>query len=291
MFAKKIVAALESAGVGLWIDDQELKAGDSLLDRIQSAIDRANFFMILLSPNSVASRWVQEELKFAMTRQLKGIDRFVIPLVVEPCDIPPFLQDRVYVDFTNKRRFKSNAAKLLHAIDQASGDGSDVDSVNYPDKTILDKLAADSELAADEWFETYKELPLVQDCLEAVNNGSFGGHFRQNLRAAITFASNQEGGIHFNNLLAMLGFTRDVGGLIPQRHDLQVLFREIIEDVSIGTDYRWFLFSFFLETLDDVDARSDRLGRIPKLFPHIGTDRSLLKSLKLAKTKGPNSVG
>jgi len=117
-FAQRLLRSLEKAGLDIWIDARELKAGDSLLDRIHFAINSANFFLVLLSSHSVNSKWVQQELKFAFTRQLKNNERFVIPLLIDNCAIPTFLEDRVYVDFSNKRKFNAGIARLLKAIDE-----------------------------------------------------------------------------------------------------------------------------------------------------------------------------
>ena len=44
-------------------------AGDSIQTRVERAIDNAAYVLIILSPNSVNSRWVQDELKASMAKQ------------------------------------------------------------------------------------------------------------------------------------------------------------------------------------------------------------------------------
>ena len=272
-FAQRVVRSLEKAGLDIWIDAKELKAGDSLLDQIHLAIGSASFFLVLLSSHSVNSKWVQQELKFAFTRQLKNNERFVIPLLVDGCEVPTFLEDRVYVDFSNKRKFNAGIAKILKAIDENIIKGSQsVSPVAYPKQTSIETLSKDPTFAGNKWFKEYKNLPLVQDGLKAISHGSFGGQFRTDLRVLLAFASNEIGGRNLNNYLALLGFSRDISKLITKRHDLQQLYKELVEDLSLSVDYRSLLLRRLIEALDQVGERAIRLTALPQLFPAIGFD-------------------
>jgi hypothetical protein len=272
-FAQRLVRSLEEAGLDIWIDAQELKAGDSLLDQIHLAIGSASFFLILLSPHSVNSKWVQQELKFAFTRQLKSNERFVLPLLVANCEIPTFLQDRVYVDFSNRRKFNVGVAKLLKAIDENMiKPAPSVSPVVYPDQTTIEALSKDPDFAHDEWFNEYKNMALVQDGQKAISYGSFGGQFRTDLRVLLAFASNDVSGRNFNNLLALVGFSKDISDLIKKRHDLQQLYKELVEDLSLSVEYRGLLLRRLLEALDDVPERVIRLATLPQLFRATGFD-------------------
>lgn len=66
-FVRRLGADLASFGVRPWIDEAELDVGDSLLTKISSAIDDMDYLAVVLSPQSVASSWVQTELEQAMT--------------------------------------------------------------------------------------------------------------------------------------------------------------------------------------------------------------------------------
>lgn len=54
-FARKLATDLLSAGIKVWMDEGEIHPGDSLVETISSAIDKMDFFAVILSPDSVAS--------------------------------------------------------------------------------------------------------------------------------------------------------------------------------------------------------------------------------------------
>lgn len=96
--ARQVAEALQAAGLGVWIDAWELASGDSIAQRVQQAVESSDILLVLLSPRSVASRWVQSELNAALSRELRDRAITVIPALIEDCDIPPLLADRVYLD-------------------------------------------------------------------------------------------------------------------------------------------------------------------------------------------------
>lgn len=115
-FARKLAEVLESRGVNVWIDEAELRVGDSLLQRISEAIGKTDYFAVVLSHNSVSSSWIQKELQIAMTKEIDGRMIRVLPILLEKCEIPPFLKDKLYANFTDPADFGNSLAQLLSAI-------------------------------------------------------------------------------------------------------------------------------------------------------------------------------
>jgi hypothetical protein len=115
-FARNLAEILESRGVKVWIDEGELKVGDSLLQRISEGIGKTDFFGIVLSHNSVSSSWVQKELQIAMTYEIDGKKIRVLPILLEKCEIPVFLKDKLFADFTNPTDFGNSLFQLLSAM-------------------------------------------------------------------------------------------------------------------------------------------------------------------------------
>lgn len=115
-FARKLAETLSSYDVRVWIDEAELKIGDSLVGKISTAIDKADFVAAILSHNSVRSNWVTKELQLAMTQEIEGRRVKVLPILIERCEIPEFLSDKVYADFTDPDDSDGPLSKLLHAL-------------------------------------------------------------------------------------------------------------------------------------------------------------------------------
>lgn len=116
-FVRKLKKDLEKKGVQhTWIDEGELLIGDSLLSKIEEAIDKTKYFGVILSPEAVASKWVKRELEMAMTRELEGDSIVVLPLVFKKCELPRYVKSRVYGDFTSPESYKDGLEKLLSRL-------------------------------------------------------------------------------------------------------------------------------------------------------------------------------
>jgi len=96
--ALRIGDALRRAGLHVWFDAWELAVGDSIAHRIEEALVSSDLLVVLLSPRSVNSQWVEKELSSAQARELKDRAITVIPVLIEDCRIPPLLADRKYLD-------------------------------------------------------------------------------------------------------------------------------------------------------------------------------------------------
>jgi HJR/Mrr/RecB family endonuclease len=108
--ASEIAKSLQQAGVPTWVDSWELAVGDSLASRIHEALDASDTLVVLLSPNSVGSRWIQNEWHTALTREVEQRSIHVIPVLVEDCELPPFFSNRLYFDLRTNR--EQGIAKL-----------------------------------------------------------------------------------------------------------------------------------------------------------------------------------
>jgi TIR domain-containing protein len=122
-FVKKLVEELRKRPLNVWVDETELKVGDSIVSKISEGLKETDYLVVVLSKASVSSRWVQEELNAALASQLAG-KGVVLPVLIEDCDVPVLLKDRLYADF----RFDFNAGlqKLLAVFEQEGESAANV---------------------------------------------------------------------------------------------------------------------------------------------------------------------
>ena len=71
---------------------------------------------MILSRNSVASPWVERELEIALAKEIGGKTVGVLPLLIEDCEIPGFLSGKLYPDFREKSRYRSEFEKLCRKL-------------------------------------------------------------------------------------------------------------------------------------------------------------------------------
>lgn len=115
-FVRRLASDLRRAGVRIWLDEAELKIGDSLIEKIREGIDEMEYVGAVLSPSSVKSAWVQRELDVAMNQEIQGKRVKVLPILLKDCDLPGFLVGKLYADFREPGSYESSLSLLLRKL-------------------------------------------------------------------------------------------------------------------------------------------------------------------------------
>ena len=109
-FVRKLAGDMETAGYDVWWDITDLRGGDDWVRSLPAAIEASQFFIIVLTPNSTESEWVQKEYTQALTLRKK-----IIPLMFEACNVPFALNTINYVNFLSGE-YADNFKNLLSAL-------------------------------------------------------------------------------------------------------------------------------------------------------------------------------
>lgn len=91
--ARELAIKMKDIGTGVWLDEWEIRVGDSIVEKINQALGTATHLIVLLSRNSVDKPWIKRELSSALMRQLSENSISVLPIRVDDCAIPPLLAD------------------------------------------------------------------------------------------------------------------------------------------------------------------------------------------------------
>lgn len=114
--ARSIYRYLKKAGVYVWFDEAELRFGDSLIEKLRSAIDSVDVLLALISRSSIQSEWVKKEIDIAMNQEIESRRVKVIPLLCDPIDPPGFLVGKLFADFQSSNARRRNLPKLAADI-------------------------------------------------------------------------------------------------------------------------------------------------------------------------------
>ena len=115
-FVRKLARDLEGHNVKCWLDEAEMKIGDSLIQKIRDGIDNVKYFAVILSPNSINAPWVINELDVAMNYQISGKPIKVLPIMFKECELPGFLVGKFYGDFTDEDKYLESFKVLTNSI-------------------------------------------------------------------------------------------------------------------------------------------------------------------------------
>lgn len=114
-FVERITNDLENQGLHAWVDEKEIKVGDSISKELEEGISKADFFCLVISKNSAQSKWVEREYRLALNKQLSsgGIPK-ILPILMDDTQPPEFFRDIKYADFS--KSYNNGLQLLLKAI-------------------------------------------------------------------------------------------------------------------------------------------------------------------------------
>ena len=78
-FVTGLADALRRHGVPVWYSRTNIMGAQQWHDEIGAALRRCDWFLLVLSPNAVASMWVKRELIFAL--QQNRFENRIVPLL------------------------------------------------------------------------------------------------------------------------------------------------------------------------------------------------------------------
>lgn len=113
-FVRQLAADLVANGIKVWLDEQRIRVGDSIPEKIAQGLAESDFFLVVISENSVGSACVQKELNGALVREIERREVVVLPLKIDEASLPESIRDKKYASFSGSYEMGLN--ELLNAI-------------------------------------------------------------------------------------------------------------------------------------------------------------------------------
>jgi TIR domain len=132
-FVLELVSQLKSAGGDVWLDKMDILPGQPWDLSIQDALASCSRLLVVLSPASVASRNVLDEVSYALDNH-----KVVIPVLYRDCEVPFRLRRLQYVDF--RAEYALGFQGLLRTLQAPSSDGA----ISLRPDTALNHHSVDS---------------------------------------------------------------------------------------------------------------------------------------------------
>lgn len=115
-FVVDFARRLRENGVDAWLDQWEMKPGDSLVDKIfEEGLKQARAVIVVLSKVSVLKPWVREELNASMVNRISRGTK-LIPVVIDECDVPESLRSTVWQRVDDINDYGQSLQRILSAI-------------------------------------------------------------------------------------------------------------------------------------------------------------------------------
>jgi tetratricopeptide (TPR) repeat protein len=97
-FVRMLADELETGGeIKVWLDEREIGYGENIVLKIEEGLD-ANVVLLILSPDSVDSKWVKEEWTAAYWEQVNSQHTKFAGVLYRDCQLPRLLANKSYFD-------------------------------------------------------------------------------------------------------------------------------------------------------------------------------------------------
>jgi formylglycine-generating enzyme required for sulfatase activity len=113
-FAHILAADLRAESWRVWIAPESIRPGEKWVEAIDRGLETSGVFLVVLTPEAVASRWVRTETSAAIGMEHKDLIRF-IPLDVAECQPPWLWTQYQYVPFRGS--YEVGLDELLRWLD------------------------------------------------------------------------------------------------------------------------------------------------------------------------------
>lgn len=115
-YVTSLAVDLKSFGYDVWLDEWEIVGGESIPTKIGEGLKKCDFLILVLSPNSTSSRWVENEWQAKYWEEIELGKIKLIPTLIEKCEIPILLKMKKYIDLSYD--YSLGLANLRLSIDK-----------------------------------------------------------------------------------------------------------------------------------------------------------------------------
>lgn len=148
----------EQGGIPVWYDSVNLPASTMIGTYLPKAIAQCRTMILVLSEASVQSGWVQEEYNAAVGQRTQFKEYRIIPIRIEECEVPGFLQTTKWLDLPDGMLDLNSAYDLLA-------------SLYYGDATLPSLGKAQDIYVSRTWRES--EAPLADHVCKLLDKAGF----------------------------------------------------------------------------------------------------------------------
>lgn len=183
------VAELKRYGADIWYDKRNLDVGDEWIPTIETELEGRETFLIILTPDSWASKWVRKEINLALARH-----KHIISVKHKPTEVSGFIIGYQMLDaigLSSMEAAKSVATALgLAREEQPAGP-------THPHAPKLsDSLSAGSTVEQYEYFEITTHEGALSTYYKIANTENGQVLYRQSFRESAYFGSSNNPGKH-----------------------------------------------------------------------------------------------
>jgi hypothetical protein len=262
-FIDKLSVELIKNKIPIWLDKFEMQPGDSLINKIQDGLTDSTFLIVVLSQYSIESEWCKKELNAGLMRELEEKQVVVIPILLDNCQIPIFLKEKVYADF--RTSFDNGFNNLLRPLAKLFSEHMGRNKLNDIVTDYAINWGIDEDLfflTVDlvNWYEKQRKSILLTINVEANVEGT--KRFQNQLKSGVDWLMKE-------TILMLLFENEKLRELdiLVQRDDLFRL-KMLLRDVNSNIDFRIVIKASLMGEDNNNDMLIHFIDFLEMLNPH-----------------------
>jgi TIR domain len=130
-WAEKLASSLRQEGLVTWSDFENLSPGERWFDQIQEALDRADFYVVVLGPRSLMTDPQDRECQGALERTWSDPNKRIIPVLIGNAAPPAFLRNWVPIRVEPGRSELRAFKKVTEIIKKSATPGKSQQERNH----------------------------------------------------------------------------------------------------------------------------------------------------------------
>lgn len=107
---------LTKVGLKVWLDEEQIPPGGNIPELLAKGIQASKVIVVVVSPESLASGWVQEEYSLAVMIGIQSKAHTIIPALLRTAELPGFITTRQWVDFRDDSNYQNSLRQLIWGI-------------------------------------------------------------------------------------------------------------------------------------------------------------------------------
>ena len=148
---------LSSHGIKVWIDDEHIQLGDSIVRKIEEGIKSSKFLLLCISENFFKSSWCKGEYEPLLAREISTQETSILPVIINHYDeknFPYFLFAKKTLDIREQNGFESIAKSILSHKDIQTRKEAEV---------VLEKIKkVQDEIVALQQLKSFDDQALIK---------------------------------------------------------------------------------------------------------------------------------
>ena len=107
----KVQHELQALGISMWIDRDEISAGDKFAEKLDVGLSEARCVLVFYSRHAAESEWVHKEWNVALKQNKR-----IIPVRLDDSELPEPMQKLDFVDFAKPERLDTAVIAIARAV-------------------------------------------------------------------------------------------------------------------------------------------------------------------------------